>query len=84
MGEEKKKRGAPKKRRGKKTGVLNIRISKDDERLLRELSEDTGFSKAEILRRGIRIVLNDIKRGDDVFGLNAEIDRRNKELETKN
>lgn len=47
-------RGRPKKDNAK-TGQYRIRLSQDEEAKLARISEETGVSKADILRKGLKM-----------------------------
>lgn len=58
------------RRDGSKTGRVELRISTDEEQMLNDLSELTGESKSDIIRKGIRISYNLEKyneKGRDIF-----------------
>ena len=58
------------RRDGSKTGRVELRISTEEEQMLNDLSELTGESKSDIIRKGIRISYNLEKyneKGRDIF-----------------
>lgn len=58
------------RRDGSKTGRVELRISTDEKQMLNDLSELTGESKSDIIRKGIRISYNLEKyneKGRDIF-----------------
>lgn len=58
------------RRDGSKTGRVELRISTDEEQMLNDLSELTGESKSDIIRKGIRMSYNLEKyneKGRDIF-----------------
>ena len=46
------------RRDGSKTGRIEIRISADEEQMLNDLSDLTGESKSDIIRKGIKMSYN--------------------------
>lgn len=58
------------RRDGSKTGRVELRISAEEEQMLNDLSELTGKSKSDIIRKGIKISYNLEKyneKGRDIF-----------------
>lgn len=58
------------RRDGSKTGRVELRISTEEEQMLNDLSELTGKSKSDIIRKGIKISYNLEKyneKGRDIF-----------------
>lgn len=58
------------RRDGSKTGRVELRISTEEEQMLNDLSELTGESKSDIIRKGIRMSYNLEKyneKGRDIF-----------------
>lgn len=51
------KRGRPKKEESKKERII-IRIDDEEKDMLDYLSEMTGMSKSEVVRKGMRMVYN--------------------------
>lgn len=47
-----------------KTLNTRVRLSENDVRMLEYCSEKTGLTKSEIIRRGIELVYNKIKKED--------------------
>ena len=40
---------------------IHARLQKEDRILLEELKDSTGFSESELVRRGLRLVLREVK-----------------------
>ena len=58
------------RRDGSKTSRIEIRISAEEEQMLNDLSDLTGESKSDIIRKGIKMSYNLKKyneKGRDIF-----------------
>ena len=67
------------RRDGSKTGRIEIRISAEEEQMLNDLSDLTGESKSDIIRKGIKMSYR-IDRIEKMIEKELEIHNRKKEL----